>query len=85
MSDWPEWQPIETAPKDGSWYVICRVGEAGFEVGRYSPLMVDKYEEVEGGLYRRVPLKAYDFEGFNNHHRATHWLPLPSPPKEPNP
>jgi hypothetical protein len=75
------WRPIETAPKDGSWFVVvCVDGE--YEVGRYDPSMYDRYVPVEGGLYRKEQEVGYEWRGFNNIHRATHWMPLPSPPSD---
>ena len=75
------WQPIETAPRDGAWFVIVHF-DGEYEVGRYNPLMHDRYVEAEDGLFRREPYIAYEWQGFNNFHRATHWLPLPAPPKD---
>lgn len=82
-----QWQPIETAPRDGSTFLICRAGEddhfdgyGSYEVGRYDPYMTTDYQEVEGGLFRKVMRSSYDWSGFNNFHRATHWMPLPAPP-----
>lgn len=79
MSDW---QPIETAPTDGTWFVIINVDDDPIrpEVGRYDPLMMEQFEEAEGGLYRKIKVVGYEWEGFNNMHRATHWWPLPAPP-----
>jgi hypothetical protein len=37
--------------------------------------------ENEDDLYRKVEKIAYEWRGFNNMHRATHWMPLPEPPK----
>lgn len=81
-----EWQPIETAPKDGSTFLICCAGDGRFEgfgsyeVGRYDPYMTQEFEEVEGGLFKKVMRSSYDWSGFNNFHSATHWIPLPAPP-----
>lgn len=79
------WQPIETAPKDGTWFLIIRDsdGEESVEVGRYDPYYRDEYIEVEGGLYRKEKQVGYEWSGFNNFHRATHWMPLPKPPVQP--
>ncbi len=76
------WQPIETAPRDGTWFLICRAqdGFDTYEVGQYLPLNFPHYIEVEGGLFRKENQQVYDWHGFNNFHRATHWMPLPSPP-----
>jgi len=73
------WQPIETAPKDGSWFLIWAHGQP--EVGRYSPMMWTTYEPVENGLYRAVEKPVTEWSGFNNFAAATHWMPLPEPPK----
>jgi hypothetical protein len=77
------WQPIESAPRDGTWFMICRADEGhdSYEVGRYDPLMFERYVEAHDGLYRKEPYQAHDWRGFNNFHRATHWMPLPEPPK----
>jgi hypothetical protein len=77
-----EWKPIETAPRDGSWFVICRVGDdpERYEVGCYNPLCHFNYVEVENGLFRREKERGYEWSGFSNFHRATHWMPLPAPP-----
>jgi hypothetical protein len=78
MSDW---QPIATAPRDGTWFVICVAGEPGsYEAGCFDPLTWTQYVEAENGLYRRVEEQIYDWVGFNNFHRATHWMPLREPP-----
>lgn len=70
-----EWQPIESAPKDGGlcdlWIepkdeftgaplIPCRVADAYFEGGRWY---------ISG---RRVALRVW--------HNPTYWMPLPSAP-----
>lgn len=80
-----EWQPIETAPQDGTWFLTCDATQRDdhiprYEVGRYDPYMMPDFIEVEGGLYKKVMRSCYDWSGFNNFHRATHWMPIPPPP-----
>jgi hypothetical protein len=78
-----EWRPIETAPRDGSWFVIARAGnpdDPEFELGRYDPLMLPRYVEAGDGLYRKELQRGYEWQGFDNFNRATHWMPLPEPP-----
>ncbi len=84
-----EWQPIETAPRDGSWFVTCNAedGPESYEVGRYDPFYVDDFIPIEDapGTFKVVRKHIYDWTGFNNFERATHWMPLPpSPTPEPN-
>lgn len=80
------WQPIETAPRDGTWFVTGMFVDGrdpAYEVGGYNPLYYDKYVEVGGGLYRKEQSAAYEWDGFDNFHRATHWIPLPPAPSVP--
>jgi hypothetical protein len=44
--------------------------------------MWDQFVEAENGLYRKVSEPIHEWRGFNNFHRATHWMPLPEPPRE---
>ena len=76
------WNPIETAPRDGSWFMICKSsdGAESVEVGRYDPLMRYEYENAGDGMFRRREVVSYEWSGFNNFHRATHWMPLPELP-----
>jgi hypothetical protein len=76
------WKDISTAPRDGTWFVTCHAGEPdSYEAGCFRQLMRDEYEDAGGGLYRKKSIPIYDWYGFNNIHRATHWLPLPEPPE----
>src|SRR5262245_2328531 len=52
------WRPIETAPRDGTWFAIFTGWE--FEVGRYDPSTYDRYVEIEGGLYRKEKEVGYE-------------------------
>ena len=79
------WQPIETAPRDGSVFVAAKFVEGetpdpdfDYELGHYKPLVFDRYEEAGDNLFRKVPEQVYDWHGFNNFGRMTHWMPLPS-------
>lgn len=76
-----EWQPIETAPKDGTCILICKATDADGEpiVGETFGLFVhraawwdfDNAWIVYNSVFQELP--AF-FE-------PTHWMPLPEPPK----
>jgi hypothetical protein len=71
-----QWQPIETAPKDGTQLLLyCGDEWCGILVGHYGELItwddITGNEEVEtcwqSGLEKYCP---------------THWMPLPKPPAQ---
>lgn len=66
-----EWQPIETAPKDGTYIILARFYGASVE-------------EVVGGDWNLHPKAGeeglHGFEAWISH--ATHWMPLPAPPHD---
>lgn len=69
-----DWQPIETAPKDGTAILICRnrpLGPCGMRVSYF-----------DGDDDADYPWHADDgADGFNHHKDwPTHWMPLPAPP-----
>jgi hypothetical protein len=75
-----DWQPIETAPTDGTWVLL------------YAP--PEKWERRTGQMYvatweatgyNSEPQWAYGANGYEHSFRhgvygATHWMPLPAPP-----
>lgn len=67
-----EWQPISTAPKDGTSVIIAAqsgcVGEAEFQDGSW--WWAGWYEESWA-----VPVE-------KENGAVTHWMPLPAPPPE---
>jgi hypothetical protein len=73
-----EWQPIESAPKDGSWFVTVNANSAQpeYEIGRYMPHFWESYVAVGDGLFRKEAKPISEFT-HDNFHRATHWLALP--------
>ena len=61
-----EWQPIETAPMDGSW-ILTYTNLQGFD----NEFMAVKYDHNygwSGGAYTEL--------------KPTHWMPLPEPPQD---
>lgn len=83
-----EWQPIESAPKDGSYMLLyfpegarsLREDYDAQDWSEYEPAMMlgfwsgDNYPENEW---------THDFyEGISFYGEPTHWMPLPTPPTE---
>lgn len=70
-----EWQPIETAPKDGT-KIIGLLSGGDIEICDYFIMQNWKYEDAGNGLFRRVP----NNHGFWNNNTPIAWMPLPNPP-----
>lgn len=60
-----EWQPIETAPKDGSYVLVW--AESGHEFARW----------FRAG---ECWIRAEDMQNLWGEDAPTHWMPLPAPP-----
>lgn len=83
MSDWPEWQSIETAPKDGTrilgWGKGMVVWEIAWRGVRPPGFPADRWSDEWIGWTR------VSFQDGPGCIKPTHWLPLPPPPKEVKP
>ena len=67
-----EWQPIETAPKDGTWVLVCGNG--------WDVMMASySYDGRIGRGYFWGPTEWDDYELAEQ--QPTHWMPLPEPPE----
>lgn len=85
-----EWQPIETAPRDGAEVVLFRHGWDFCPVAVWMEYPGNPVEGEEGG---DVWMEGWGFEldvnlgheegwlGWNDDKMPTHWMPLPAPPK----
>jgi hypothetical protein len=86
-----EWQPIKTAPKDGTavlvwdapegaltvgWEVAKYLAKDGYSVGR---MTTDLYNSGIMGWVRAAPHHTRLYYKLSN---PTHWMPLPEPPQE---
>ena len=71
MADKRRWQPIETAPRDGSLMLgfMDYEKEEGDDYEFYS---VIRWESGHGWVQETV---------YMDYFRATHWMPLPEPPE----
>ena len=81
-----EWQPIETAPKDGTHVLLSYSGRVTY--GYWLHLEVGKLVGDCGGVCRcpeydepPAPFWYSEDGGFTEEHPPTHWMPLPEPPK----
>jgi len=64
-----EWQPIETAPRDGTWVIVYRPNANEYirHIGQ------DHWRlDLEGGCWGGSPALC----------QPTHWMPFPEPPAE---
>jgi hypothetical protein len=67
-----EWQPIETAPKDGTRILFLAYGDTVY-LGQWS----DHWGSFEPE-YSEVPM----FNEPDDDRDVTHWMPLPLPPSK---
>lgn len=75
MSDW---LPIESAPKDGSTFIItCRVGENNPRLHKYWQFAL-AFWRLDG-----VTVPRWRVSDGGNFDAATHWMPLPAAPMKP--
>ena len=83
-----EWQPIETAPKDGTWIVglcSCSIQSYGAPkpfvfTTRWVSEFWEGWEQDGEDTKRRV---MSDLSHWRGHEEPTHWMPLPEPPHNP--
>lgn len=73
-----EWQPIETAPKDGTRILACADYVIGEQWGAHAHPQTVRWETY----YPNAPGKGLwrDKNGHKQMH-LTHWTPLPKPPE----
>ena len=64
-----EWQPIETAPKDGTSMLV---------VSRDGLVMIDKWHVCHTHPLGKPSYLSYNDWQFSKD--PTHWMPLPAPP-----
>lgn len=65
-----EWQPIETAPLDGTAVLVGRFVDSDGQAHCNGRIAVDWYRgpDVQWGMFNK------------RYWPATHWMPLPAPP-----
>lgn len=64
-----EWQPIETAPKDGTVILVCELEDDFVTIGKFNE---GHWNGVDHGVHINSGLRI----------APTHWMPLPDKPAE---
>lgn len=71
------WQPISTAPKDGSYILVSN--EHGAWIAHWAPVAVSGYRFDQP--WRSVMLNHDHIFASLRYLPPTHWVPLPAPPE----
>jgi hypothetical protein len=71
-----KWQPIETAPKDGSYVLIANMH--GAWVAKWHPIFVSGFRPSTP--WASMMLNHDHIEKTGRYDPPTHWMPLPAPP-----
>ena len=66
------WQPIESAPKDGTWVIL-------YDAEQYHPVHVRNWRTAETNG-RLISGWWDEYSQYRPSFRPTHWKPLPHPP-----
>ncbi len=70
------WQPFETAPKDGRQIIVWDGKEAG--TAKYVEQFWPGEEHVRGNLYRKIQVDN-SYYSFTTDGYPTHWAPVEPP------
>jgi hypothetical protein len=69
-----QWQPIESAPKDGSAVLLCDFSEGTYRTTEYPSVVVGWWDDGEWRDMGDIGCCGqYNYD-------PTHWMPLPEPP-----
>jgi hypothetical protein len=77
------WQPIETAPKDGTCILVwdgSEINTAEWRCANDFEVVRHRFLSKTYGWY--IPYSEQDEQGGAVDVQATHWMPLPEPPQE---
>lgn len=88
-----DWQPIETAPRDGTWVLLaggeCESNEESDNRGRVvTAQWTTEYRSNAGDRpiddFGRWEFAYYDSGVYGEYEKPTYWQPLPGPPNTPS-
>lgn len=71
------WQPIETAPMDGTWILAIIEGDHPVHREPYTPIVV----KWDSNSWSDEIVNEYGEQNLSNW-SPTHWMPLPEPPNK---
>ena len=78
-----EWQPIETAPKDGTWILLAGGGiDYGWNCNSQPHAVAGQWTTIFNGspFPGGWQFAWYDGGYYGEYENPTHWMPLPQPP-----
>jgi len=84
----PKWQPIETAPRDGTLVLVCNTLDNGTITSINGKIAVARYayhlDGLDESMWEYGTYYSENSKGNQGSYliSATHWMPLPKPPKE---
>lgn len=77
-----EWQPIETAPKDGSDIIAFFPAENKHGIDNFHPQVIAVVSFQERGWWEISNVSGWEMETeIDSHEGPTHWMPMPEPPR----
>lgn len=74
-----QWQPIETAPRNGTRILVWAEGDGPFEM-HWNTMGWNWLVSRQLGIWEGDGFTWYEADG----HGPTHWMPLPEPPHHAN-
>lgn len=74
-----EWQPIETAPKDGRRVLLCRRVAANWQMRNPRPIVIGHWVDTASGRYWAV--EGHSGGLFSADDDIDGWMPLPEQAK----
>lgn len=79
MTTMTDWQPIETAPKDGT-EILVLVNKTPMKTRWYTPYLNGKPDPYGKSEWQQQDMRG-GFGSYGGPLRPTHWMPLTETPK----